>query len=139
MSTENPCVADLFATLQNTGAASLAVVARDRNDVPLRACLAVDGREESAEVYAAFSAITDAWDETDTVGSSTLIWIDARVRLPEPLRDVLIACRGEHEASEGFCVRGAWQFATGHPAKDVHAWAELPRAPRPCGAKGGAA
>lgn len=65
-----------------------------------------------------------------------ITWHNARTNPPSPLRDVLLAIRGEEQAAEGWrtthcSVADAYMLSTGHPvpAKMVYAWAELPAAP----------
>lgn len=62
-----------------------------------------------------------------------MIWHNPKTNPPKVFADVLLAVRGQEEASEGWRYEsGSYQFSTGHPvvSSDVYAWTELPKCPR---------
>lgn len=61
-----------------------------------------------------------------------LTWHNPETNPPPPLKDVLMAVRGEPEAAEGWMHHdNTWSYATGHflEVGRVYAWAELPAVP----------
>ncbi len=58
-------------------------------------------------------------------------WHNPETNPPPTFKDVLLAVRGEEDASEGWLNKdGSWQYTSGHEALGVYAWTELPKCPR---------
>jgi hypothetical protein len=70
------------------------------------------------------------WNEAARV--ACIVWRPVTATEPVRFVDVLLAVRGETEASEGFRAEGdAWVYSTGHDMTPgtVYAWAKLPACP----------
>lgn len=61
----SPTVKELFATLDQTGAACLKIIPRNKADEALAACICVTGKAETAEILRAVEAIEAKWQEED--------------------------------------------------------------------------
>lgn len=61
----SPTVKELFSVLNETGAACLKIVPRNKADEPLGACICCTGKEETAEILQAVEAIEAKWHEED--------------------------------------------------------------------------
>ena len=122
-------LAGALGKLKELGAASMALIIRDKKDRPLAGVIIVNGRDEAAELVAAHDAISNAWSD-GRPACGLVEWRYIADEMPDEDTMILIASGESGQPSEGYVLDGRWCYAnSGLDIPVPYAWAPLPEIP----------